>query len=130
MSKDVFQLDVLPEQFAVCRLGAAETIPEWCQSGTFSSITRTASELSVVCEESVVPMGVMAERGWRILRLAGPLDLALVGILAALARILAEAEVAIFAISSYDTDYILVQHEQLGAAVSALVEAGHTVNKE
>jgi len=86
-----------------------------------------AAELSVVCADAAVPDGVRAERGWRALTVVGPLDLALTGVLASLAVPLAEAGVAIFAIATFDTDYLLVRRERLSDAVTALRAAGHRV---
>jgi hypothetical protein len=91
------------------------------------AIVRSADELSIVCEESKVPMDVKTERGWRVLKVLGPLDFSLVGILSDLANALAKAGVSIFAISTYDTDYVLVKQDQLDVALFALREAGHEV---
>ena len=92
-----------------------------------ASVTRTAAELSIVAPSAAVPPEVRAERDWRALRVAGPLDFALTGILASLAAPLADAGVSIFALSTYDTDYVLVRHPQLDVALAALRAAGHTV---
>ena len=88
---------------------------------------RTAAEVSVVCDAAGVPDGAAAERGWRALTVEGPLDFALTGVLAALAVPLAAAGVSIFAVSTYDTDHVLVRSERLADAVAALRAAGHTV---
>ena len=94
----------------------------------FFSITRAGEELSVVCREALVPEGIRAERSWRALRVAGVLDLSQVGVLASLASPLAEAGVSLFALSTFDTDYLLVQEQDLGRAVEALVAVGHAVH--
>lgn len=120
-------LKVLPGAFAVCRLPAGKTLPPWALSGPFSSVTQTQEELSVVCLESAVPVGVRSEGGWRGLQVVGPLDFALTGILCSLAAPLAEAGISIFAISTFDTDYLLVKAVDLAAAVDALRQAGHHV---
>lgn len=120
-------LILLPDTFAVCRLSALALLPAWCQASAFYAITRTAEELSIVCSEQAVPPDVTCERGWRGLMVAGPLDFALTGVLASLAVPLAEAGVSIFAISTFDTDYVLVRDQQLSAALDALRCAGHTV---
>ena len=91
------------------------------------AIVRTAEELSIVCAEQAVPAGVTCQRGWRGLKVAGPLDFALTGVLASLAGPLAEAGVSIFAISTYDTDYLFVREEQLGTAIDALRRAGFAI---
>jgi hypothetical protein len=94
----------------------------------FFSITRTGEELSVVCREVLVPEGIRAERGWRAIRVAGVLDLSQVGVLASLAVPLAGAGISLFALSTFDTDYLLVKEQDLGRAVEVLVAAGHAVH--
>lgn len=119
-------LKVLPENFAVCRL-LPETKTAWVEGG-FSSVTVTPSEVSVVCETRFVPDDVKHEPGWRCLRVQGTFDFDAVGVLAALAVPLAEAGVPILALSTFDTDYLLVKDSRLPDAVSALENAGHTVH--
>jgi hypothetical protein len=111
--------------FAVCRLGPTEPVPAWATSGALCSVTRTPSELSVVCPHTSVPDGIQSEREWRCLAVAGPLDFVLAGILASLATPLAAAGIALFALSTYDTDYLLVKADQVPRAVEALTAAGH-----
>lgn len=127
MSARVMELRLLSGPLAVCRLPADAPVPTWASAGVLVSITRTADELSIVCAEDGVPDGVRTERGWRALRVAGPLDFALTGVLAALTVPLAEAGVSIFALSTYDTDYLLVHENDLPQAILALERAGHTV---
>ncbi len=117
-------LEVLPGTFAVCRLAATAAVPEWA-SGRFLSVTRTDAELSVVCAEGAVPPDVRAEGGWRCLRVRGPLGFGLTGVLASLASPLASSGVSIFVISTYDTDYLMVQGRDLDRARDALERAGH-----
>lgn len=112
------QLQEIPGSFAICRLAPGAGLP-----ARFLSLTRTAEELSLVCLEADVPTGARAEPGWRAFRVAGTLDFALTGVLAALAKPLAEAGVSIFAVSTFDTDYLLVR--DLPAARAALEAAGH-----
>ena len=133
-------LAVLAASLAVVRLPPSSRIPAWahraldCAAGGLVAIARTPAELSIVAPETLLdgartarPAGQQAERGWRALRVEGPLDFALVGILAALATTLADAGVSIFAISTYDTDYILVKAAVLGAACASLASAGHSI---
>jgi GNAT superfamily N-acetyltransferase len=120
-------LVLLAPPFAVCRLAPDQPFPAWASTGEFACLTRTADEVSVVCPEEGVPDGVRCERGWRCLRVAGTLDLTLVGVLASLLLPLAEAGVAVFVISTFETDYLLVRETDLGRAVAVLREAGHTV---
>ncbi|WP_424951358.1 ACT domain-containing protein [Deinococcus sp.] len=120
-------LCVFPGEYAVCQLSPAATLPKWAITGELFSVTRTPDELSVVCAASQVPAEVKHTAGWAALKLHGPFDFALSGILAGVLRPLHRAEVGIFALSTYDTDYVLVQAAQLELAVSALREAGYTV---
>ncbi len=120
-------LSILPDQLAICRLSPAEDVPDWALIGRFVSITHTADELSIVCAEENVPPEVKADRGWRALMVAGPLDLALTGVLAALAKPLAEHQINLFAISTFDTDYLLVKGYNLSQACEALRQAGQHV---
>ncbi|GAB4432096.1 MAG: ACT domain-containing protein [Chloroflexi bacterium OHK40] len=127
MTERTLTLRVLPGSLAVCRLAPGEALPAWATSGGFWSITRTLDELSVVCAAEAVPEGVRQVGPWRALQVAGPLDFALTGILSALATPLAAAGLSLFAIATYDTDYLLVRAEALEAAVAALRGAGHHV---
>ena len=113
--------------FAVCKLDQAAALPAWATGGDFFSITRTTDELSVVCPQSVVPEDVPCERDWRCLRVAGTMPFAVVGVLASLVTPLAEAGISVFAISTFDTDYLLVKEKDLENAVAALRQQGHTV---
>jgi len=123
-------LDLLPGELAVCRLEPGETVPSWAWIGAVVSVTRTTGELSVVCDAAAVPGDVTHTAGWRALRVRGPLDFDLVGILAGLSRTLAEAEVPIFAISTHDTDLVLVRQGQLERALRALDGAGHSIGNQ
>lgn len=128
MAPHALTLDLLPGVCAVCRLDPSAEVPEWAfAAGPLASVTRAPGELSVVCAEDAVPPGVRAQGGWRVLRVRGPLAFSLTGILAALAVPLAEAAVSLFAVSTYDTDCLLVPQGQLEAALAALRAAGHTV---
>lgn len=122
----MYTLRLLPHMLAVCRLAAQAAFPEWAQ-GELVALVRTADELSVVCAAAAVPVDVLAEPGWRALCVQGPLDFSLVGVLAELSKVLAAAEVSIFAISTYETDYLLVKEVTLAQAVLALQKAGHLV---
>ena len=118
---------VLDDLLAVCRLAPEEPLPAWIPVRGFVSVTRTGHELSVVCAERAVPSGVRSEPGWRALEVAGPLDFGLTGILASFATPLAQAEISVFAISTFDTDYVLVKAPVMDAAVATLRAAGHSV---
>jgi hypothetical protein len=120
-------LIVVEAAFAVCRLEADAPIPSWATAGSFCSITRTADELSIVCRQDAVAEGILCERGWRCLRVAGTISFSVVGVLASLTAPLAEAGISVFAISTFDTDYLLVKAEAMEKAVEALRGQGHNV---
>lgn len=123
-------LDLLPETFAVCRLASDAEYPEWVQLGSLTALVRTADELSVICNEKDVPAAVQSEGNWRCLKVCGPLEFTLVGVLASLVNPLASAGVSIFAVSTFDTDYIMVKENQLKDAVQALEGIGFTVRND
>ena len=129
MTNSGLPLSVLPGTFAICRLGAEAPIPTWIE-GDFLAITRTVDELSIVCPAACVPEEVQQEGGWRCLKVRGPLDFALTGVLASLAGPLAEAEISLFAISTYETDYVLVREADLQKAIKVLLQAGHHFSDE
>ena len=120
-------LHLLPELFGVCRLDPVSPFPDWACKGDLFSITRTADEWSVVCLDSLIPSHLQAEKSWRILKVLGPLDLSLTGILAEISAVLAARQISIFALSTYDTDYILVKQKDIEHAVDALKRAGYEV---
>ena len=144
-----FQLCVLPRHFKLARLAPNAAIPHWAQQGPFFSITRTADELSVVAESRNIPqrsvpsepqtpgvpsrspqpeeLQVESSGDWRVLKLLGPFALSEIGVLRALVEPLADAKISVFVISTFDTDYLLVSSEQLGAAVVSLRAAGYAV---
>ncbi len=124
MSRRALQLEISGLRLAVCRLPPEHDLPVWGRTGPLWSMTRTGDELSVVVAEEHVPSDVSAERGWRALRVRGPLEFSEIGILSRLTAPLADAGVSVFAISTYDTDYLLVRAGQLGQAVEALERAG------
>ena len=119
---------VLQETFAICRLTKNSSVPKWALLGDFYSVTRTSDELSVVCSQVNVPEGITCDKGWRCLKVEGPLDLSLTGVIASLAATLAHASISIFGVSTYDTDYLMVREKDLQRAVLVLSQAGHEVH--
>jgi len=120
-------LFILPERLAICRLFPDEPIPKFLARARFWSITRTNDELSIVLPEEIVPADWKAETGWRCLKVLGPLDFGLTGILASIAVPLSDAGISIFALSTYDTDYLLVRENDLEKAKQVLLASGHVV---
>jgi hypothetical protein len=124
------KLAVTSDSLAVCRLEAGASIPAWATAGQFFSVTKTADELSIVCAQSSVPADARCERGWRCLKVEGPLDFSLTGVMLSLCAPLASAGISLFAISTYDTDYLLVKGDDLERAILALTESGHQVENK
>jgi hypothetical protein len=120
-------LEVLPQALAVTKLDSTSVIPSWAVQGDFFSVTKTDEELSVVCREALIPKEIVAERGFRCFKVRGPLDFTLTGILASLAEPLARAKVSIFAISTFNTDYLLVKEKDLALALEVLLGEGHQI---
>lgn len=120
-------LSIVPDTYAICRLDINDPVPDWAMSGNFVSITRTTDELSIVCRDHNVPGSATCDRGWRVFKVEGPLDLSLTGVLASLAGPLAEAQINLFVVSTYDTDYLLVKEANLRRAVDVLRQASHIV---
>ncbi|NLW62925.1 MAG: ACT domain-containing protein [Syntrophomonadaceae bacterium] len=121
------KLSIMKDTLAICRLDKDALLPQWALRSSFFSCTRTDSELSIVCSQEDMPANILCEKGWRCLRVEGPLDFSLTGILASLAAPLSAAGISIFAISTYDTDYLLVKEEQLGSAINTLRQYGHHI---
>ena len=106
---DSHTLSLLPDRYAVCRFNSSESIPVWATRSQFFAVTRTTDELSITCPETDVPRDIAkCERGWRAFKLHGPFDFGLTGILASVLNPLAEAGVGIFALSTFDTDYVSI----------------------
>ncbi len=124
-----FTLTLLPDHLAICQLPADAPFPPWARGENLFALVRTADELSVVCDDANLPEGIRTERGWRALKIHGPLDFSLVGVLADLAGILTDAGVSIFVISTFDTDYLLVRINAVEQTVDALQHAGHVIQE-
>ena len=121
----VHQLTLLPDTFAICRLDAGAAIPAWAATASsFFAITRTVEELSIVCLQAAVTDGIRCERDWRCFKLAGPIPFTTVGVLASIVQPLAEARISVFAVSTFDTDYLLVKATDLQRATDALQQGG------
>ncbi|MBQ2977235.1 MAG: ACT domain-containing protein [Clostridia bacterium] len=119
-------LELLPQKFSVCQI---ENPGQADLTAPFTFFSRTDEEISLVCESEKAPEDALKrEDGWRGLRIAGPLDFSLIGILAKIAGLLAAQKISIFAISTYNTDYVLVKEEKLSAALNTLKKSGYTLN--
>ena len=114
-------------RYAIAKFAGGAEIPAWAGGSAFFSVTRTLDELSVVAAEVSVPPGLNASRGWRMLKVHGPFAFSETGVVASLANPLARVGVGIFVISTFDTDYLLVQQEEIPVAVETLEHAGHKI---
>ena len=125
----MLDLVLLPDDYAVCRLDAHTQVPSGLDASVgVISITWSPTEISIICPSDQAPPGGVVNTPWRCLRVNGPANLALTGILAALVNPLAEARVNIFAFSTHDTDYVLVPSVRLDEALAALAVAGHRIS--
>ena len=119
----------LQYRYAIVRLGPETSIPEWAKQGEFTSITRTAEELSIVCPTANVPAHIHSPHRWICLKLEGPFPFSVTGVLLSFIRPLSENEVPIFVVSTYDTDYVLIQEEFSEKALALLQQAGHELRE-
>lgn len=119
---------VLDEKYCIAKLPPDAPLPGNGAGKQFFSATRTADELSIVCLETEAPTGAAIERSWRCIKVKGPLEFSLKGVLVSLLLPLAEANIAVFAISTYETDYLLVKQQDVNNAVKALELAGHRIS--
>lgn len=128
MNAKPLTLVVLSDRYGICRLKPNEPVPAWGLQGEFSCVTRTTEEISIVCVEAQIPEYAVCERGWRLFKIDAVLDFSLVGIVAGLSAVLAGANIGIFVLSTYNTDYVLVRQPDFSVAVAALRAAGYEVS--
>jgi hypothetical protein len=130
-ARAIVPLSVLQDRPAICRSDKDAPLPTWAKAaaGEFISVTRTRDELSIIVADTRAPREAKCERGWRVLMVKGPLDFNQVGIIAGLSGTLADAGISIFALSTYDTDYIMVKQADLDRALVALRQAGYPVSQ-
>jgi len=114
-------------RYAIAKFPCDAAIPAWATRSVFFSLTRTLEELSVVTTEASVPPELDASRGWHMFKVHGPFAFDEIGVVAALANPLARVGVGIFVISTFDTDYLLVQQEEIPVVVETLEHAGHKI---
>lgn len=118
------EIQSVPGKYSVCRLASDAVIPEWIDRNAFYSVTKTADELSVVCRSEAIPSSVKAEHGWGIVKVVGPIKFSTTGVLASLTGPLAEEKISIFALSTYDTDYLMVKDDVMGETLAILASRG------
>lgn len=121
------QLQILGNKLKVVKMEAESKVPEIVFNQDFYSITKTDEELSIVLDEDISIESDIVEYNWRAIKIVGTLDFSLIGILSQISTILAKAKVSIFAISTYNTDYILVKSDNLENAIDALRQNGYEI---
>jgi hypothetical protein len=131
MTNDHLSIAILENIYCVCKGLPTVLIQDLANKSSFFSFTKTVDEISIVCEQGLIPdyLKVTCEKDWKILKVIGPLEFTLVGILSNLSTLLAEANISLFTISTYDTDYILIKETSLIQAIHVLEQAGHTIKK-
>jgi len=121
-------LVILKKKFAICQLSPKDSIPDLSKLGDFWSITKTEEEISIIIPENLIPNGnCKTEKGWRAIKIIGPLYFSLTGIIASLSTVLAKAGISIFAVSTYNTDYLLVKEKNLEQSKEVLEKNGHKI---
>ena len=120
-------IELVSGSYSVCRLLPNAGLPQWIDMKKFYSITRTTEELSIVCETSCVPSEIQAEHGWSMIKIVGPISFATTGVLASLTQPLADAKISIFALSTYDTDYLMVRTHALSESLEILQDKGFKI---
>jgi len=121
------KLKILQDQFTIHRLPAGSEIPVEIYQSPFYTIVNTDEELSVVCSSSIDLKAEKSDEGWSCIKVAGPLNLSMTGIIAGISDVLAKSQIGIFTISTYDTDYVLVRTTELSRARQALTGSGYII---
>jgi uncharacterized protein len=124
------KIELLNEKYSVYKLDADHKISIDLLKYSFATITKTKDEISIVCETGLVNEYRKEESGWKILKIIGPLDFGLIGILSKISTILADAKISIFAISTFDTDYIMIKEENIGKSIRVLKKNGYEMINE
>lgn len=121
MTSKKLTVSMLPEKFGICHFNKNSHIPDWATGETsFTSITLTSNELSIICPQDKIQAGVMFEKDWRAFKVKGPLGFTLTGIVSSLSAPLAEAKISILYVSTYETDYLFVEDKNLERAKEIL----------
>ncbi len=115
-------LSLMPDSYAICRLAPESKVPAWAFQGSFYSISKTNDELSIVVDQRFAPEGIKKAENWKGFKIEGPLDFSITGILAALSKSLADNQIPLFCVSTFDTDYILVESQYYEKAKRVLAK--------
>ena len=120
-------LIILKDTYTIYKFKSSSKTPRWIENSEFYSVTKTKDELSIVCKQMEVklPAGGVVDKNWRMIKIIGPLDLSLTGIIAEISSVLAMSGIPVFTISTYHTDYFMVKEENLDKAIVALKDNGY-----
>jgi len=122
-------LELVQGNFIICRLSATSPLPAWAFSGPFISITKTTDELSIITiDDNRIPKDIQCERQWKCLKLQGPFPFHMTGVLSSILNPLAQAEIPILAVSTFDTDYVMIKDKNLSIAIDVLKQNGHIIH--
>jgi hypothetical protein len=123
------KLSILKDKYGICVLPNTAPIPEWALTQSLISITGTEKELTIVCKQDIIPSQYQSALNWRCFRVDGIFDLNQIGVISSLSLPLSEARISIYVISTYNTDYFLVQEDKVEQTISVLSDCGHTITK-
>ena len=129
MKQRQLQLSLLKDKYGICTLPNTAPIPDWALTQSLASITRTEKELTIVCRQEILPSQYQSYLNWRCFKIDGSFDLNQIGVISSISSPLADAGISIYVISTYDTDYFLIQEQNLEKTISVLSNSGHSIKK-
>ncbi len=129
MKQRQLQLSLLKDKYGICTLPNTAPIPDWALTQSLASITRTEKELTIVCRLEILPSQYQSDLNWRCFKIDGSFDLNQIGVISSISSPLADAGISIYVISTYDTDYFLIQEQNLEKTISVLSNSGHYIKK-
>ena len=129
MKQRQLQLSLLKDKYGICTLPNTAPIPDWALTQSLASITRTEKELTIVCRLEILPSQYQSDLKWRCFKIDGSFDLNQIGVISSISSPLADAGISIYVISTYDTDYFLIQEQNLEKTISVLSNSGHYIIK-
>jgi len=129
MKQRQLQLSLLKDKYGICTLPNTAPIPGWALTQSLASVTRTDKELTIVCHREIIPSQYQSDLNWRCFKIDGAFDLDQVGVISSISSPLAEAGISIYVISTYETDYFLIQEHNLEQTISVLSGSGHSITK-
>ena len=129
MKQQQLQLSLLKDKYCIYTLPNTATIPDWALTQSLVSITRTEKELTIVCRQEILPSQYQSDLNWRCFKIDGSFDLNQIGVISSISSPLADAGISIYVISTYDTDYFLIQEQNLEQTISTLSDIGHNITR-